>query len=68
MASWLVLQTPLSPPGRLKSVGGNKTIDALLSLGCQRRVLLTGTPVQNDLQEFYGAREKRGWPREHTYK
>ncbi|KAG2448210.1 hypothetical protein HYH02_006795 [Chlamydomonas schloesseri] len=38
---------------RLKSVGGNKTIDALLSLGCQRRVLLTGTPVQNDLQEFY---------------
>ncbi|KAG2442443.1 hypothetical protein HXX76_002529 [Chlamydomonas incerta] len=38
---------------RLKSVGGSKTIDALLSLGCQRRVLLTGTPVQNDLQEFY---------------
>ncbi|KXZ56939.1 hypothetical protein GPECTOR_1g847 [Gonium pectorale] len=38
---------------RLKSVGGNKTIDALLSLGCNRRILLTGTPVQNDLQEFY---------------
>ncbi|GFR40730.1 hypothetical protein Agub_g1339, partial [Astrephomene gubernaculifera] len=26
---------------RLKSVGGNKTIDALLSLGCSRRILLT---------------------------
>ncbi|EFJ40540.1 hypothetical protein VOLCADRAFT_99672 [Volvox carteri f. nagariensis] len=38
---------------RLKSVGGNKTIDALLSLDCPRRILLTGTPVQNDLKEFY---------------
>ena len=32
---------------RLKSSAGSKTIDALLSLGCQRRVVLTGTPVQN---------------------
>ncbi|GLC51026.1 hypothetical protein PLESTB_000458000 [Pleodorina starrii] len=38
---------------RLKSVGGNKTIDALLSLDCPRRIVLTGTPVQNDLKEFY---------------
>ncbi|KAF5842147.1 P-loop containing nucleoside triphosphate hydrolase protein [Dunaliella salina] len=38
---------------RLKSVGGNKTIDALLELNCPRRVLLTGTPVQNNLQEFF---------------
>lgn len=35
---------------RLKSVSGNKTIDSLLGLECSRRVLLTGTPVQNNLQ------------------
>ena len=39
---------------RLKASGGSKTIDALLSLQCQKRVLLTGTPVQNNLEEFYG--------------
>ena len=32
---------------RLKSAGGSKTMDALLSIGCERRVVLTGTPVQN---------------------
>uniref|UniRef100_H3DLZ1 RAD54 homolog B n=1 Tax=Tetraodon nigroviridis TaxID=99883 RepID=H3DLZ1_TETNG len=30
-----------------------KTSSALNSLSCSRRVILTGTPVQNDLQEFY---------------
>uniref|UniRef100_A0AAY4DKP1 RAD54 homolog B n=1 Tax=Denticeps clupeoides TaxID=299321 RepID=A0AAY4DKP1_9TELE len=30
-----------------------KTSSALHSLSCPRRVILTGTPVQNDLQEFY---------------
>lgn len=30
-----------------------KTSSALNSLNCHRRVILTGTPVQNDLQEFY---------------
>ncbi|XP_072316178.1 DNA repair and recombination protein RAD54B [Eucyclogobius newberryi] len=30
-----------------------KTSSALSSLSCHRRVILTGTPVQNDLQEFY---------------
>lgn len=38
---------------RLKASGGSKTIDALASLGCSRRLLLTGTPIQNNLQEFY---------------
>ena len=32
---------------RLKSAQGNKTISALTSLNCQRRVILTGTPIQN---------------------
>ncbi|MCJ8745609.1 hypothetical protein PDJAM_G00132140 [Pangasius djambal] len=30
-----------------------KTANALTTLACERRVILTGTPVQNDLQEFY---------------
>ncbi|XP_053343890.1 DNA repair and recombination protein RAD54B isoform X1 [Clarias gariepinus] len=30
-----------------------KTAGALASLACERRIILTGTPVQNDLQEFY---------------
>ncbi|XP_052572765.1 DNA repair and recombination protein RAD54B isoform X1 [Peromyscus californicus insignis] len=30
-----------------------KTTAALLSLPCEKRVILTGTPVQNDLQEFF---------------
>ncbi|XP_027869334.1 DNA repair and recombination protein RAD54B isoform X1 [Xiphophorus couchianus] len=30
-----------------------KTSSAVSSLSCHRRVILTGTPVQNDLQEFY---------------
>ncbi|XP_044514132.1 DNA repair and recombination protein RAD54B [Gracilinanus agilis] len=30
-----------------------KTTTALVSLSCEKRIILTGTPVQNDLQEFY---------------
>ena len=48
------------PPCRLKSLGGNKTVEALLALGCSRRVLLTGTPVKNNLDEFYGEAEGKG--------
>ena len=38
---------------RLKNSKGNKTINALKSIGTSRRVLLTGTPVQNKLEEFF---------------
>lgn len=30
-----------------------KTTTALMSLACERGIILTGTPVQNDLQEFF---------------
>ncbi|KAM9096629.1 DNA repair and recombination protein RAD54B isoform X2 [Sarcophilus harrisii] len=30
-----------------------KTTTALVGLSCEKRVILTGTPIQNDLQEFY---------------
>ncbi|KAL8181921.1 UNVERIFIED_CONTAM: DNA repair and recombination protein rad54b [Gekko kuhli] len=30
-----------------------KTTTAIASLSCERRIILTGTPIQNDLQEFY---------------
>ena len=38
---------------RLKNIDGNATIDALNGLAARRRVLLSGTPIQNDLDEFY---------------
>ena len=38
---------------RLKEAKGNQTIAALLALGCPHRVILTGTPMQNNLTEFY---------------
>ncbi|KAL0049394.1 hypothetical protein WJX82_001168 [Trebouxia sp. C0006] len=38
---------------RLKAAQGSKTITSLLALNCQRRILLTGTPVQNNLDEFF---------------
>lgn len=38
---------------RLKAAGGNKTMDALLALQCPRRVIVSGTPIQNNLGEFF---------------
>uniref|UniRef100_A0A673JSX1 RAD54 homolog B n=1 Tax=Sinocyclocheilus rhinocerous TaxID=307959 RepID=A0A673JSX1_9TELE len=35
-----------------------KTTSAVTALSCERRLILTGTPVQNDLQEFYSTVEK----------
>ncbi|KAL7059448.1 hypothetical protein AAHC03_013676 [Spirometra sp. Aus1] len=37
---------------RLKN-SDNQTYQALVQLNCQRRVLLSGTPIQNDLLEYF---------------
>jgi DNA repair and recombination RAD54-like protein len=41
---------------RLKNSDGNKTIAALAACPTRRRVLLTGTPVQNELSVREGGR------------
>lgn len=38
---------------RLKNVGGTKTIQALTNCRARRRIVLSGTPVQNDLDELF---------------
>lgn len=38
---------------RLKNAAGSKTLDALRMVGAPRRVILSGTPVQNNLQELF---------------
>ena len=35
---------------RLKSSAGNKTIESLNRLKCDRRIVITGTPLQNNLE------------------
>lgn len=62
LALWIRLFTPFSSPPphtpqlqahRLKN-DATLTNRALDSLACRRRVLLSGTPLQNRLDEFYG--------------
>ena len=38
---------------KLKACGGNQTVDALRRICKTRRVILTGTPLQNDYKEFW---------------
>lgn len=38
---------------RLKSAAGNKTIAALNQLHCPRKIILSGTPLQNNLGELF---------------
>lgn len=38
---------------RLKNVEGTKTMDALRECRATMRIVMTGTPVQNDLEELY---------------
>lgn len=46
---------------RIKNAAGTKTQSALAALQCKRRVLLTGTPVQNNVRVPWGGR--RAFPR-----
>lgn len=38
---------------RLKNTSGSLTLSALETLDCKARLLITGTPIQNNLSEFY---------------
>jgi len=38
---------------RLKNIDGTKTIQALKDCKSTMRIVLTGTPIQNDLEELY---------------
>jgi SNF2 family DNA or RNA helicase len=38
---------------RLKNIGGSKTLTALAALPTARRIILTGTPLQNNLEELF---------------
>ena len=38
---------------RLKNTAGSQTLSALNSVDAEARILITGTPIQNNLSEFY---------------
>eukprot|EP00492_Amphilonche_elongata_P000667 TRINITY_DN1381_c0_g1_i1.p2 TRINITY_DN1381_c0_g1~~TRINITY_DN1381_c0_g1_i1.p2 ORF type:complete len:109 (+),score=27.23 TRINITY_DN1381_c0_g1_i1:1314-1640(+) len=38
---------------RLKNATGNQTIKALKAIRCSKKIILTGTPVQNNLSELF---------------
>ena len=54
MRAWALPQPCPLQAHRLKN-DATLTNRALDSLACRRRVLLSGTPLQNRLDEFYGA-------------
>lgn len=45
---------------RLKSKNLNSTMKALLEIGCPRRIILTGTPCQNNLLECVSSNVSSG--------
>lgn len=43
---------------KLKNTNGSQTLSAIQSLPCNARLLITGTPIQNCLSEFYNVASK----------
>lgn len=43
---------------KLKNTNGSQTLSAIQSLSCDARLLITGTPIQNCLSEFYNVASK----------
>jgi DNA repair and recombination RAD54-like protein len=43
---------------KLKNTNGSQTLSAIQALPCNARLLITGTPIQNCLSEFYTVASK----------
>lgn len=44
---------------KLKNTNGSQTLSAIQSFPCNARLLITGTPIQNCLSEFYNVSSKQ---------